>query len=65
MMNNLTLNDLKKAVDLAIKQGHGKKKIIVANDDEGNGVHQLHYLISDSTHADYFGYDPKEYIHLG
>lgn len=64
-MNQLTLKDLKKAVDLAIKEGHGDKKIILSNDDEGNGVHQMFYLISDHTQADYFGYDPKEYIHLG
>jgi len=36
IMKALTLNDLAKWCNTAIKEGHGEKTIIVAGDDEGN-----------------------------
>ena len=38
-MEMLTINDLAKFVNAEIKKGNGAKKIMISNDDEGNGYH--------------------------
>lgn len=43
----LTVADLKKMCDYQIKQGNGKKKILISNDDEGNGFHELFYAFQE------------------
>ena len=42
-MEILTINDLAKAVNEEIKKGNGAKKILISNDDEGNGYHGLYF----------------------
>ena len=43
----LTVADLKKMCDYQIKQGNGNKKILISNDDEGNGFHELFYAFQE------------------
>lgn len=66
-MKQLTVNDLYKECERVIKMGYGNKKLIVADDNEGNGYHGLFFgltltadkedwfdtsLISDSLETD-------------
>lgn len=43
----LTVAALKKMCDYQIKQGNGNKKILISNDDEGNGFHELFYAFQE------------------
>ena len=43
----LTVADLKKMCDYQIKKGNGNKKILISNDDEGNGFHELFYAFQE------------------
>lgn len=48
MVNSaLTVAGLKKMCDYQIKQGNGDKKILISNDDEGNGFHELFYAFQE------------------
>lgn len=40
-MKALTVRDLALLCSKAIQNGHGDKKILLSNDDEGNGFHEL------------------------
>lgn len=40
-MKTLTVKDLQSWCNSAVKQGFGKRKIVITNDDECNGVHEL------------------------
>lgn len=40
-MGAFTVKQLKAFCDKEIKKGNGDKKILLSNDDEGNGYHQL------------------------
>ena len=53
-MKMLTINDLAELVNEEIKKGNGTKKIMLSNDDEGNGYHGL-----------YFAFTPTEKIFSG
>lgn len=39
----MTINDLKKFVDNQVKLGNGNKKILLSDDDEGNGYHVMYF----------------------
>ena len=45
-MLGLTINDLAKCCAKQIEKGYGDKKILISNDDEGNGFHELFYEFS-------------------
>ena len=45
-MEILTINDLANLVNAEIKKGNGAKKIMLSNDDEGNGYHGLYYAFT-------------------
>ena len=45
-MEMLTINDLAKFVNAEIKKGNGAKKIMISNDDEGNGYHGLYFDVT-------------------
>lgn len=45
-MKQLTIKDLKKACDVAIKEGLGDKIIVISDDSEGNGFHGLFYAFT-------------------
>ena len=53
-MKMLTVNDLAELVNEEIKKGNGTKKIMLSDDDEGNGYHGL-----------YFAFTPTEKIFSG
>ena len=42
----LTVDELYKELAIARKNGDGKKKILLSNDDEGNGYHLMFYSVS-------------------
>lgn len=45
-MEAMTVRQLMNACANAIKDGYGNHKILISNDDEGNGYHELFYAIS-------------------
>lgn len=45
-MKQLTLKELFNLIALAIKEGNGDKKVIISNDNEGNGYHGLFYGVT-------------------
>lgn len=46
MEKAITINELKKAVDTQVKLGNGNKRILISQDDEGNGFHELFFLFT-------------------
>ena len=44
--HNLTVDELYEELKTARKNGLGKKKIMLSNDDEGNGFHLMFYAVS-------------------
>ena len=45
-MKMLTINDLAELVNEEIKKGNGAKKIMLSDDDEGNGYHGLYFAFA-------------------
>lgn len=43
----ITINQLKLLCDEQIKKGNGNKKILISDDEEGNGYHGLFYSFLD------------------
>lgn len=39
----MSIEALYKECEKQIKQGNGKKRVMISNDDEGNGYHELFY----------------------
>ena len=74
-MLGLTINDLAKYCTKQIESGNGDKKILISNDDEGNGFHELFYEFSnpqDIFNGQYPPHSPiskekmfEEYVILG
>jgi hypothetical protein len=54
-MNIITVDELYKALGQARKDGFGKKKILLSNDDEGNGYHQCFFTVSTDVKSFGFG----------
>lgn len=48
-MKQATLNDLYHACALMVKKGFGERKLIVPNDNEGNGYHGVYFLLTPIT----------------
>lgn len=48
-MSALTVKDLHKYCERLIKHGEGDKKILISDDDEGNGYHELFFHFSPTT----------------
>ena len=44
-----TVKDLLKACQEQIALGNGDKKIVLSNDDEGNGFHEMYYLFTEDV----------------
>ena len=63
-MNGLTINDLAKYCAKQIKNGNGDKKILISNDDEGNGYHELFYEFSETKDVFEGKYPPSTPYHL-
>ena len=75
-MEMLTINDLAKFVNAEIKKGNGAKKIMISNDDEGNGYHGLYFAFTPTEKIFGGSYSPllpygvkseelKDYVVLG
>lgn len=66
-MKELTINDLAALCKAEIKNGNGKKKILLSGDDEGNSYHGLFFGFSptkvEGDELDFFdtAYIPKPY----
>ena len=50
----MTINELHRDLEKLIKAGYGNKKILISQDDEGNGYHQLWYSVT--TDIKQFGF---------
>lgn len=55
--HNLSVEELYEELKIAIKNGQGKKKILLSNDDEGNGFHLMFYSISPARDCVAFPHD--------
>jgi len=51
----MTVNELLKLCLSAVSKGNGDKTILLSDDDEGNGFHEMFYGFT--TIKDYFGGD--------
>lgn len=54
-MSTITVDELYKALGQARKQGFGKKKILLSNDDEGNGYHECFFAVTTDVKSFGFG----------
>lgn len=48
-MKQITVNDLYKICEQAIKEGNGDKNIVISDDNEGNGYHGMFYGFTEVT----------------
>ena len=67
-MQVVTVERLLKLLQDQVAKGNGKKKILLSNDDEGNGYHEMYYEITEDVAGnDMWGEikNPDEYIILG
>ena len=60
MAHVITVDELYKELALARKNGWGKRKIMLSNDDEGNGYHLMFFSVTDNV-EDIFS---SPYMHL-
>ena len=51
----LTISELYRDLGKLIKAGYGDKKILISQDDEGNGYHQLWYSVTTDIKSFGFG----------
>ena len=51
----LTVDDLYEELAIARKNGLGKRKVLLSNDDEGNGYHYCFFSVTEIT-DDFFGF---------
>ena len=67
-MTVVTINRLLELCKEQIAKGNGDKKILLSNDDEGNGYHEMYYEITEDVAGnDMWGQieHPEEYVILG
>lgn len=57
-MKQLTINELLKFCQQQVKKGNGNKKIVISDDNEGNGYHGLFYAFTEIDE------DEKEYYQI-
>lgn len=46
-MEQLTINELLELCKKQVKKGNGDKKIVISDDNEGNGYHGLFYAFTE------------------
>ena len=54
-MKTVTVDELYKALSQARKAGMGSKKIMLSNDDEGNGYHECFFAVTTDIKSFGFG----------
>ena len=67
-MQVVTVERLLKCLQDQVAKGNGKKKILLSNDDEGNGYHEMYYEIIEVVESNDMWAEiknPDEYIILG
>lgn len=67
-MQAVTVERLLKLLQEQVKKGNGQKKILLSNDDEGNGFHIMYYEITEDVAGnDTWGEieNPQDYIIVG
>lgn len=67
-MQVVTVERLLKLLQEQVNKGNGKKKILLSNDDEGNGYHAMYYEVTEDVAGnDMWGEvsNPDEYVILG
>ena len=67
-MQVVTVERLLECLQDQVAKGNGKKKILLSNDTEGNGYHEMYYEITEDVASnDMWGEinNPDEYIILG
>jgi hypothetical protein len=67
-MQPVTVERLLKLLQEQVKKGNGQKKILLSNDDEGNGYHTMYYEITEDVAGnDMWGEieNPNDYVILG
>lgn len=47
-MTQLTVKELYRELGKLVKQGHGNKAVVVADDNEGNGYHGIYYSVTST-----------------
>ena len=51
----MTINELHRDLGKLIKAGYGNKKILISQDDEGNGYHELFFSVNTDVKSFGFG----------
>ena len=67
-MQVVTVERLLECLQDQVAKGNGKKKILLSNDIEGNGYHEMYYEITEDVASNYMWGEiknPDEYIILG
>ena len=67
-MQVVTIERLLECLQDQVAKGNGKKKILLSNDIEGNGYHEMYYEITEDVASnDTWGEinNPDEYVILG
>lgn len=60
-MNAITVDELYEALAQVRKAGMGSKKIMLSNDDEGNGYHECFYEVTTNMEALELSYNDLPY----
>ena len=50
-MKAVTVSELYNTLGALVKSGKGSKKILLSSDDEGNGFHEMLFLVSEVEQA--------------
>lgn len=59
-MKAVTVDELYKALAQVRKAGMGSKKIMLSNDDEGNGYHECFFVVTTDMKG--FGFGKRAYM---
>lgn len=54
-MDAITVKQMYKSLEAAMKAGFGDKKILLSNDDEGNGYHECFFVLTPDIGSFGFG----------
>ena len=54
-MESITISMLARMLQQEIKNGNGAKKILLSNDDEGNGYHEMFFGVTSGKNMEEMG----------
>lgn len=61
----VTVEQLHELVKQELDNGNGDKEILLSQDAEGNGVHEMFYGITTGNDVELYGYSSKNYVLIG